>query len=106
MFGSVPLKTYLPDGDIDMSIFCPSELQQAYRDTWALRLQSVLEQEQQNRRARYRIGDVTLINAEVGVLGQQCWRGVGPWRRPACQPMRRQRRQPPPTARTLPVHTG
>jgi len=65
MFGSVPLKTYLPDGDIDLSIFCDVEVQQAYRDTWAKRVQATLEQEQHNRDARYPIGDVTVINAEV-----------------------------------------
>ena len=25
MFGSVPLRTYLPDGDIDVSIFCEAK---------------------------------------------------------------------------------
>lgn len=68
MFGSVPLRTYLPDGDIDLSVFCSQDVAQSMRDTWALKLQSVIEQEQRNNsNAPYKIGDVTVINAEV------CW---------------------------------
>jgi hypothetical protein len=68
MFGSVPLRTYLPDGDIDLSVFCSQEVAQSVRDTWALKLQSLIEQEQRsNSNAPYKIGDVTVINAEV------CW---------------------------------
>lgn len=67
MFGSVPLRTYLPDGDIDLSVFCSQSVAQSMRDTWALKLQSVIEQEQRsNSNAPYKIGDVTVINAEVG----------------------------------------
>lgn len=70
MFGSVPLRTYLPDGDIDLSVFCSQEVAQSVRDTWALKLQSVIEQEQRsNSNAPYKIGDVTVINAEVGQMG-------------------------------------
>jgi hypothetical protein len=66
MFGSVPLRTYLPDGDIDLSVFCSQDVAQSMRDTWALKLQSVIEQEQRNNsNAPYKIGDVTVINAEV-----------------------------------------
>jgi hypothetical protein len=66
MFGSVPLRTYLPDGDIDLSVFCSQDVAQSMRDTWALKLQSVIEQEQRsNSSAPYKIGDVTVINAEV-----------------------------------------
>lgn len=64
-FGSVPLKTYLPDGDIDLSVFCSPEVAQALRDTWALKLQAVLESEQRKRSAPYKIRDVQVINAEV-----------------------------------------
>eukprot|EP00878_Enallax_costatus_P035898 GHUV01040147.1.p1 GENE.GHUV01040147.1~~GHUV01040147.1.p1 ORF type:complete len:146 (+),score=29.89 GHUV01040147.1:127-564(+) len=67
MFGSVPLRTYLPDGDIDLSVFCSQEVAQSMRDTWALKLQTVIEQEQAAGNAPYRIGDVTVINAEVGL---------------------------------------
>jgi DNA polymerase sigma len=65
MFGSVPLKTYLPDGDIDLSIFTTEG---SIRDTWALRLQDKLEEEQRNSSALFRIGDVQVINAEVRLL--------------------------------------
>eukprot|EP00878_Enallax_costatus_P034431 GHUV01038176.1.p1 GENE.GHUV01038176.1~~GHUV01038176.1.p1 ORF type:complete len:399 (+),score=95.94 GHUV01038176.1:176-1198(+) len=68
MFGSVPLRTYLPDGDIDLSVFCSQEVAQSMRDTWALKLQTVIEQEQAAGNAPYRIGDVTVINAEVKLL--------------------------------------
>lgn len=37
MFGSVPLKTYLPDGDIDLSIFCAANT--SVKDTWTSHLQ-------------------------------------------------------------------
>lgn len=66
MFGSVPLRTFLPDGDIDLSVFCTQEVAQSMRDTWALKLQSVIEQEQRtNTNPPYKIGDITVINAEV-----------------------------------------
>lgn len=65
MFGSVPLKTYLPDGDIDLSIFCGPDAAAALKDTWAVKLQHVLLAEQANADAPYIVGDVTVINAEV-----------------------------------------
>lgn len=61
-FGSVPLKTYLPDGDIDLSIFTP---QHSLRDTWAIKLQGALEEEARSSRTLLKIGDVHVINAEV-----------------------------------------
>jgi exonuclease III len=63
MFGSVPLKTYLPDGDIDVSIFCQSK---NIKDNWTTRLQEMLEAEQRNSKAQFKIGDIQVINAEVG----------------------------------------
>ena len=65
MFGSVPLKTYLPDGDIDLSIFCGPDVAAALKDAWALKLQNVLLAEQANADAPFVVGDVTVINAEV-----------------------------------------
>ena len=62
MFGSVPLRTYLPDGDIDLSIFTTDS---SFKDTWAMRLQSRLEEEQRNYNSSFRIGDIHVINAEV-----------------------------------------
>jgi hypothetical protein len=69
MFGSVPLKTYLPDGDIDVSVFCTPDTAQALKDMWTTRLQKVIEGEQQNGNAPYEISDITVINAEVGSSG-------------------------------------
>eukprot|EP00798_Chlamydomonas_sp_ICE-L_P021661 gene21661-28678_t len=65
MFGSVPLRTYLPDGDIDLSIFTTDS---SFKDTWAMRLQSRLEEEQRNYNSSFRIGDIHVINAEVKLL--------------------------------------
>jgi len=75
MFGSVPLRTYLPDGDIDLSVFCAQDVAQPIRDTWAMRLQGVIEQEQSSGTGPYKIGDITVINAEVSnrPLSTPCW---------------------------------
>lgn len=62
MFGSVPLRTYLPDGDIDMSIFTEDG---SLKDTWTSKLQAKLEEEGKNPNAVCRISDVQVINAEV-----------------------------------------
>jgi hypothetical protein len=67
MFGSVPLRTYLPDGDIDVSVFCGPEAAAALRDVWAPRVQAALLAEARRGTAPYEIGDVTVINAEVRV---------------------------------------
>jgi hypothetical protein len=73
MFGSVPLRTYLPDGDIDLSVFCSQETAQSIRDSWAVKLQSVIEHEQSSGNAPYKIGDVTVINAEVSRGSNTCF---------------------------------
>jgi len=65
MFGSVPLKTYLPDGDIDLCIFSPDT---SIKDTWATKLHAKLEEEQQSPHSPFKIGDVQVINAEVRQL--------------------------------------
>ena len=62
IFGSVPLKTYLPDGDIDLSLFLKSG--PPIRDSWAQTLASYLEQEQA-RPGSCRVKDVQVVNAEV-----------------------------------------
>ncbi|KAG0467477.1 hypothetical protein HPP92_019057 [Vanilla planifolia] len=63
-FGSVPLKTYLPDGDIDLTVitFLNSE------DTLVTELCSVLELEGHNKDARFEVKDVQYIHAEVKVV--------------------------------------
>ncbi|GIL74028.1 hypothetical protein Vretifemale_4098, partial [Volvox reticuliferus] len=71
-FGSVPLKTYLPDGDIDLSIYSESPraqaLKEALRDTWATQLQLCLEEEANNPTAVFRVANVQVIHAEVKLL--------------------------------------
>jgi hypothetical protein len=60
-FGSVPLKTYLPDGDIDLT---------AFGSTWsdenlANEVRTVLESEELRRDAEFEVKDVQYIHAEV-----------------------------------------
>ena len=67
IFGSVPLKTYLPDGDIDLSLFLKSG--PGIRDTWTIRLAKFLESEQ-GKEGACRIGDVQVVNAEVKLISR------------------------------------
>lgn len=61
-FGSVPLKTYLPDGDIDLSLFQKSGASLKY--VWFDRLKAAFISEQQ-KTGPTRVSDVQFINAEV-----------------------------------------
>ncbi|CAN8278799.1 unnamed protein product [Cochlearia groenlandica] len=63
-FGSVPLKTYLPDGDIDLTVFGGP----CHDEELALRVFSVLEREQHNGGAEFIVKDVQLIRAEVKLV--------------------------------------
>ncbi|KAK9841209.1 hypothetical protein WJX74_001905 [Apatococcus lobatus] len=65
VFGSVPLKTYLPDGDIDIAVF--QRHGSLSKDTWATRLLRYLEKEQKYR-SDFQVRDVQVINAEVKLL--------------------------------------
>lgn len=60
-FGSVPLKTYLPDGDIDLTAFGGINVEEALAND----VFSVLEREDQNKAAEFVVKDVQLIRAEV-----------------------------------------
>ena len=60
-FGSVPLKAYLPDGDIDLTAFGGSSVEEALVND----VVSVLEAEDQNMAAEFIVKDVQLIWAEV-----------------------------------------
>ncbi|XP_044472959.1 uncharacterized protein LOC123201491 isoform X2 [Mangifera indica] len=62
-FGSVPLKTYLPDGDIDLTIFGGPNVEALASDVC-----SVLDREGQNRAAEFVVKDTQLIRAEVDRL--------------------------------------
>lgn len=61
-FGSFPLKTYLPDGDIDVTAFSNSE---ELKDTWAVMVQDALEHEEKSEKAEFRVREVQYIQAEV-----------------------------------------
>lgn len=67
-FGSVPLKTYLPDGDIDLTAFSNS---QNLKDTWALQVRDMLENEEKSENAEFRVKEVQYIQAEVGSLAPE-----------------------------------
>ncbi|XWS76888.1 hypothetical protein CRYUN_Cryun01aG0216600 [Craigia yunnanensis] len=64
-FGSVPLKTYLPDGDIDLSAFSND---QNLKDTWAHQVRDMLENEEKNEDAEFRVKEVQYIQAEVKII--------------------------------------
>ncbi|KZV41098.1 hypothetical protein F511_14074 [Dorcoceras hygrometricum] len=63
-YGSVPLKTYLPDGDIDLTAFggVISE------DKFADEIKFALEEESKNKAAEFVVKDVQLIHAEVKLV--------------------------------------
>jgi hypothetical protein len=60
-YGSVPLKTYLPDGDIDLTaVSCPNIDDSLVSDVLA-----VLRREEHNEAPPYEVKDVHCIDAEV-----------------------------------------
>lgn len=57
----MPLKTYLPDGDIDLTVFSSSITEETFgRDVLA-----VLQEEEQKEDAEYDVRDTQFIDAEV-----------------------------------------
>ncbi|CAK9153767.1 unnamed protein product [Ilex paraguariensis] len=62
-YGSVPLKTYLPDGDIDLTAFGVASVE----DAMAHDMVSILEGEDQSCAAEFVVKDVQLIRAESTV---------------------------------------
>lgn len=70
MFGSVPLRTYLPDGDIDISIFAPvfGDGREALKESWAFQLKGFLEAEAKQALSPFVIQDCQIIQAEVKIL--------------------------------------
>ncbi|XP_008794020.2 uncharacterized protein LOC103710172 [Phoenix dactylifera] len=64
-FGSVPLKTYLPDGDIDLTAFSNNE---NLKDTWANEVRYVLENEEKSENAEFHVKEVQYIQAEVKII--------------------------------------
>eukprot|EP00808_Paulinella_micropora_P012735 g34703.t1 len=65
MFGSVPLRTYLPDGDIDIGAALPPNVVPA---TFLGRLKALLDDQCRNPHADYTVRSVRLISAEVQVV--------------------------------------
>ena len=64
-FGSVPLKTYLPDGDIDLTAFSKN---QTLKDAWAHQVHDMLQNEEKDENAEFHVKEVQYIQAEVGSL--------------------------------------
>ncbi|KAG9449282.1 hypothetical protein H6P81_009247 [Aristolochia fimbriata] len=64
-FGSVPLKTYLPDGDIDLTAFSKN---QNLKDSWAQEVRDMLEKEEKSENAEFRVKEVQYIQAEVKII--------------------------------------
>ncbi|XP_022929817.1 uncharacterized protein LOC111436320 isoform X1 [Cucurbita moschata] len=64
-FGSVPLKTYLPDGDIDLTAFSKNY---SLKETWAHQVRDMLESEEKNENAEFRVKEVQYIKAEVKII--------------------------------------
>ncbi|XP_047083853.1 uncharacterized protein LOC124694978 [Lolium rigidum] len=64
-FGSGPLKTYLPDGDIDVTVFTNSE---ELKDTWTNLVRDALEHEEKNETAELCVKEVQYIQAEVKLI--------------------------------------
>ena len=61
-FGSVPLKTYLPDGDIDVTAFSNSE---ELKEIWANLVRDALEREEKSENDEFHVKEVQYIQAEV-----------------------------------------
>lgn len=61
-FGSVPLETYLPDGDIDVCIFAKGK---PLPEDWVAKLQEALLRTQEEQGNTMGVRNVTAINAEV-----------------------------------------
>ena len=58
---SVPLKTYLPNGDIDLTALgCP-----CVEDAWVSDVHAALREEEHNEAARFEVKDIHCIDAEV-----------------------------------------
>ncbi|KAF9671157.1 hypothetical protein SADUNF_Sadunf12G0018300 [Salix dunnii] len=64
-FGSFPLKTYLPDEDIDITVFTES---QDLKKTWADEVKDILQHEQSSENAEFHVKEVQYIQAEVKMI--------------------------------------
>eukprot|EP00250_Pteridium_aquilinum_P008497 c17993_g1_i1 orf=290-3292(-) len=64
-FGSVPLKTYLPDGDIDLTAISQHH---DINEAWARDVCTVLEREERIHNPEFHVKEVKCISAEVSVV--------------------------------------
>ncbi|KAL9312889.1 hypothetical protein ACSQ67_018341 [Phaseolus vulgaris] len=64
-FGSVPSKTYLPDGDIDLTAFSDD---QHSEDSLIQDIQRILEREEKNEDAQFQVKEVKYIRANVNII--------------------------------------
>ncbi|EPS72435.1 hypothetical protein M569_02321, partial [Genlisea aurea] len=64
-FGSVPLKTYLPDGDIDLTVVSHD---QNLKDTWANQVRDMLANEEKNENAEFNVKEIQYIQADVKII--------------------------------------
>jgi len=60
-YGSVPLKTYLPDGDIDLTSISSPAIEEALVSD----IHAVLRREELNEDSTFEVKDVHCIDAEV-----------------------------------------
>ncbi|KAJ8543569.1 hypothetical protein K7X08_006092 [Anisodus acutangulus] len=63
-YGSVPLKTYLPDGDIDLTVFSSPVIE----ETLARDVLAVLQEEELKENIEYDVKDPQFIDAEVKLV--------------------------------------
>ncbi|KAK1357100.1 hypothetical protein POM88_050356 [Heracleum sosnowskyi] len=59
-YGSVLLKTYLPNGDIDLIVFCDASVEEALAND----IVSQLQREDHNNSAEFSVKEIRLLNAE------------------------------------------
>lgn len=60
-YGSVPLRTFLPDGDIDLTIFTTPNVE----DSLVSDVHFALKQQEHNENSLFKVKDVYRIDAEV-----------------------------------------
>lgn len=63
-YGSVPLKTYLPDGDIDLTVLSTPNLD----DVLPREVLRVLQEEEKYGNSEFELKDTQFIDAEVSII--------------------------------------
>jgi hypothetical protein len=67
LFGSVPLRAYLPDGDVDVTLVAPGA-PPGLREAWAPALLRALQAEGRRPGAPFPVRDATVVQAEVRLV--------------------------------------